>query len=756
MLIQEGPAQSRALREDSLSADLCVVGGGMAGTCCAITAARLGLKTVLIQDRPVLGGNASSEVRLWTLGATSHMSNNNRWSREGGVLNELLLENLWRNPEGNPILFDTVLLEAATAEPNLTLLLNTACFDVAKAGDDSDRITSVRAFCSQNSTMVRVTAPLFVDASGDGVLGFLSGAAFRIGGEPAEEFDEPFAPDDSYGHLLGHSIYFYSKDVGRPVEFHAPAYALDDLKGEVPRYKNFNTQSFGCKLWWIEYGGRRDTVHETEDIKWELWKIVYGVWDHIKNSGEFPDAQNLTLEWVGTIPGKRESRRFEGDHMLTQSDIIQQRTPDDAVAFGGWSIDLHPADGVYSERKGCNQWHARGVYGIPYRCMYSRNIPNLFLAGRIISASHVAFGSSRVMATCAHAAQAVAGAAAVCRQRGTSPRDLAQGEGLAALQRVLDKSGQALPWARRDPDDLGTAAQITASSTLELTQLPADGSTVSLEKPQAQLLPLPAGPGPIVVVTVDVAQATTLDAQLRFSERPDSFTPDVVPVELAIDLKPGDRQQVRLDFSEATLPRDCYGFVCLMRSEHIRVHSSSARVTGLVAVEQRRGQEPPDDIGVERFEMWTPPRRPAGQNLAIKLEVPLRPFAPGHVACGPDRPTDTANAWVAAPDDPDPTLTLSWDQPQTITRVDLTFDGDWDHALESVLMGHPERAVPFCVRELSIHDADGRTLASEDNNHQALVSLPLDEPTTSDTLTIKLGPTHGNAPASLFAVRVWG
>ena len=143
--------KGRALKTECFKVDLVVVGGGLAGVCCAITAAREGIKVVLIQDRPVLGGNASSEVRLWVLGATSHMGNNNRWAREGGVIDEILVENLYRNPEGNPLIFDTVLLEKVLCEPNITLLLNTAVFEVSKRGRDAVR--SVRAFCSQNSTL---------------------------------------------------------------------------------------------------------------------------------------------------------------------------------------------------------------------------------------------------------------------------------------------------------------------------------------------------------------------------------------------------------------------------------------------------------------------------------------------------------------------------------------------------------------------------------------------------------------------------
>jgi len=149
----------------------------------------------------VLGGNASSVVRLWILGATSHMGNNNRWAREGGVIDEILVENIHRNPEGNPLLVDALLLEKVVAEPNLTLLLNTAVFEVQKR--DADTIASLRAFCSQNSTMYELHAPLFCDASGDGIVGFMAGAAFRIGAESRAEFGEKFAPERGNGELLG-------------------------------------------------------------------------------------------------------------------------------------------------------------------------------------------------------------------------------------------------------------------------------------------------------------------------------------------------------------------------------------------------------------------------------------------------------------------------------------------------------------------------------------------------------------------------
>src|SRR5580692_11470846 len=481
----------RSLREDNLTADLVVVGGGLAGVCSAVTAARHGLRVALIQDRPVLGGNASSEVRLWVLGATSHMGNNNRWAREGGVIDELLVENMWRNPEGNSVIFDSILLEVVVREANIRLLLNTAIDDVEL--DSSGAITAANAYCSQNQTRYHLAAPLFCDASGDGILGFLAGAVFRIGAEARSEFNEALAPEEAAHDLLGHSLYFYSRETGRPVKYVPPSFALSDIT-EIPRFRELRITDSGCRLWWLEYGGLLDTIHETEEIKWELWRVAYGVWDYIKNSGEFPDAESLTLEWMGMIPGKRESRRFEGEYMLTQQDIVDQTVHADAVSFGGWAIDLHPADGIFSAKPGCTQWHSKGVYQIPYRTMYSRNVPNLFLAGRILSASHIAFGSTRVMATCAHNGQAVGMAAAICSESSVRPRELVAEERMRALQQRLLRTGQHIPGVTAaDAADKARGAMVTASSSLRLAELASNDERVALDHPRAMLLPLNKG-----------------------------------------------------------------------------------------------------------------------------------------------------------------------------------------------------------------------------------------------------------------------
>lgn len=778
-MIIEPPAAGRALQTLSHSCDLTVIGGGLSGVCCAITAARAGLKVVLVQDRPVLGGNASSEVRLWILGATSHMGNNNRWAREGGVIDEILVENMHRNPEGNPLILDTILLEWVINEPNITLLLNTAVHDLEKNADET--IRSVRAFCPQNSTCYEIASPLFCDASGDGIAGFLAGAAFRIGAEGRDEFGELFAPEKPSRELLGHTIYFHSKDTGRPVKFTAPSFALSDIT-KIPRWRDFKAGESGCRLWWIEWGGALDTVHDSETIKMELWKVAYGVWDHIKNSGQFPEAETLTLEWVGTIPGKRESRRFEGDCIVTQQDIVEQRIHADAVSFGGWAIDLHPVDGVFSAQPGCTQWHSKGVYQIPWRAMYSRNIPNLMLAGRIISATHVAFASTRVMATCAHGAQAVGAAAALCIKHGVSPRELLKPELMRELQSTLLRGGQFIPGVRLENDhDLARGAKITATSELALSVLPPCGETLPLSESWAMMLPVTKGMMPVVGVTLDVSAPTTLTAELRISGKPDNHTPDTILKSIEIPLTAGTARKVPLDFNTA-IEDTRFAFVCLLKNDDVSAHLSDQRLTGVLAlcqagnkaVAKSNTQSPPPGIGIDTFEFWTPKRRPAGKNLAITLDPPLHAFGAGNLTNGTSRPTRCTNAWVADFAQEQPVVRLAWDKPRKISVIEIDFDTDFDHPMESVLMGHPERDMPFCVRDIRItastasdedrvssrssaavlgHAAATRIVAEITANHQTRRVIRLDQPITTDFLEFHLLIPSITAPAALFAIR---
>lgn len=760
MINEKFSNETRINKIKQLSTDFVVAGGGLAGVCAAITAARAGSKVILIQDRPVLGGNASSEVRIWALGATSHMGNNNRWSREGGVIDEIMLENLKTNPDGNPLYFDAILLDKVITEANITLLLNTAAYQVNKSSDTV--ISSIEAFCSQNSTHYRISASLFCDATGDGLVGFNAGASFRIGAESKKEFGELLAADDESNQILGHTLFFYSKDVGHKVEYKAPSFAYTQEEiGAIPRSKNIQGHDSGVKFWWIEYGGVRDTIYETEEIKWELWKIVYGIWDYIKNSGEFENVDDLTLEWVGTVPGKRESRRFNGEYMLRQQDVVEQTQFDDAVSFGGWAIDIHPSEGIYSDKPACSQFHSKGVYQIPYRCFVSKDIDNLYFAGRNISATHMAYGSTRVMITCAHGGQAVGEAAAMCKDLQVQPKALLSTENMQALQQRLNRFGHGIPGvALNSALNKAASAKITASSELILAKYTNNGEYVSLAQSAAQLIPLQAGKAPQISLDINAKQATTLTCELRTSEKAENYTPDIIHKSIDLPVKAG-KQTVSFDFSDVNVI-DQYAFFCFLANDDIELATSDQLITGTMSVFKKTNkavsntgkQEAPANSGIEEFEFWTPERRPKGQNLALSFEPALSGFSKEQSVNGHLRPWLKSNAWLAALDDAQPQLKLEWSEETKVSEITLYFDCDYDHALETVLMVHPETQMPYCVQNYRIKTGDGVILADVKDNYQTVNKVQLKEIVSCDSLIIEFDHPSGNVPAAIFEIQV--
>ncbi len=757
MIIQDF-ADKRSLNTECVNSDIVVVGGGLSGVCAAIAAAREGAKVSLIQDRPVLGGNASSEVRVWVLGATSHMGNNNRWSREGGVIDEILLENLYRNKEGNPLFFDMVVMDKVLNEPNISLYLNTVVYDLEKS--DERNISMIKAFNPQNSTQYQFSAHTYVDASGDGIVGYMAGAAYRVGAEDSEEYGELFAPDKEYGEVLGHSIFFYTKECANPIEFHAPDFAIKDAEKYIPKLNNpnyFNIKQHGCKYWWLEYGGRLDTIGDTERIKYELWKVVYGVWDYIKNSGKFPETANQTLEWVGAISGKRESRRFYGYYDLIQQDVIEQRNHYDAVAFGGWSIDLHPADAVYSELNGCNQWHSKGVYQIPYRCYVNRDIDNMFLCGRNISATHVAHASSRVMCTSAHGGQAVGVAAALCAQNNNLPKDYIAEDRVTDIQKILIKNGQYIPDLKSAQiDNLVFDAKIETSSTFEWSRLPINDFK-RLSDSVAQLIPS-SGKLPTVEFNALSVDNTTLEVSLRTSLKRGNFTPDKIIKTVNIPLSIGESKYT-IDFDYSSEESE-YLFITFAKNESVKLAYSDITLSGTVAVYNTVNpavsnygkQTPPDNIGVETFEFWCPKRWPEHHNIALGFSPALKSFEGSNLYNCEYRPVSSSNCWVAALDNATPCVELIWDSEQVISSATLFFDADSNQALENNQMGHFYNVIPQCVKEYTIHDAEGNQISHVKNNHLALSKVRFNNPVTTKSLTIRFKQNNPTTPVSLHGI----
>jgi len=271
-----------------------------------------------------------------------------------------------------------------------------------------------------------------------------------------------------------------------------------------------------------------------------------------------------------------------------------------------------------------------------------------------------------------------------------------------------------------------------------------------------------AGTVPQVTFTVDVASETELQLELRTSNRPDNHTPDRILASQSMPLSPGSGQSITPDFN-VRLDADQYVFFCLMPNPLITVHCSEQRVTGILSVAKKTNpavsnygaQVAPDGLAVESFEFWTPQRRPLGHNFAVKIEPGLDLFTPANVVNGLQRPTSAPNAWVADPADSHPKLILEWDQPQKIARLELGFDTDLDHPMESVLMGHPERAMPFCVKHFRVLDAHKRVVAEVTENYQTHATLRFPEALMTDRITIECLESHGAVPAALFEVRAY-
>lgn len=443
------------LNRKQIKADFCVVGGGMSGLCAAIAAARHGLKTVLMHERAVLGGNASSEIRMWLCGARG--SNN----RETGIIEEIQLENYYRNPTKNYYIWDTVLYDFAVREPNLTLLLNCTCMDAqteqgAFADGRTVRIRRVTGYQMTTQTFIDVEAAQFADCSGDSILAPLTGAEYRVGREAASEFGEISSTEQEDRKTMGMSCLLQGRETTREVKFTPPAWRTyvtkEQMRGMGDPY------DYSENYWYLELGGEQDSIHDTEEIAGELIPLAVGVWDYLKNRSEY-DLKKWDLDFLGFLPGKRESRRLVGEYMVTQVDVSSCKMYPDTVAFGGWPLDDHYPGGFKHRGTPNTDYQTPAPYPLPYRALYSRNVENLFFAGRNISVTHMALSSVRVMLTCALFGQAIGTAAAIAVHRALTPHGVYR-EALTELQQQLMNDDCFLPGFTRRVSDICRNAEL--------------------------------------------------------------------------------------------------------------------------------------------------------------------------------------------------------------------------------------------------------------------------------------------------------
>ena len=401
--------------------DVVVVGGGISGTAAAVAAARLGCTVALIHDRPVLGGNNSPEVRVHTGGASSPIV-----SEINGAYGSNPQDPKWLKEPSGPTQTAERRQKVVDGEQNIKSFLG---WHAIRATRQGNRIASVDAKNIQTNEERRFAAPVFIDSTGDGSVGAWVGAEFRVGREAKAEFNEPTAPDQADGMTLGTSLLWGTRETDHETKFPDVPWATEVSKDLAAASGN----------WTWEYGHYKDTIKDAEEIRDYLLRAIYGSWCTAHNVKDTAKYARTELAWVPYVGGKRESRRLMGDYLLTENDVLECKQFPDGVATGSWSIDLHYPKGY--EFRTYAQMQRVKPYPIPYRCLYSKNVDNLMMAGRDVSVTHVALGTTRVMNTCGQMGVATGVAAAICKKHGTTPRGVYE-KHLQELIDTLEKFGQ--------------------------------------------------------------------------------------------------------------------------------------------------------------------------------------------------------------------------------------------------------------------------------------------------------------------------
>ncbi|GLX66416.1 FAD-dependent oxidoreductase [Paenibacillus glycanilyticus] len=748
------------MRQETVKSDVTVIGGGLSGISAAIAAARLGQKVALVHNRPVLGGNSSSEVRVWVCGATSHGVN--RYARETGIMGELFIQNQYRNPEGNPYLWDVTLLEAVRAEPNLTLFMNTDVREVEADGElDARVIRSVTGWMMGSERDITFESEVFLDCTGDGLVGFLAGAAYRIGREARHEFGEDWAPEVADDITLGSTLLFYTKDTGKPVRFVAPSFAKDITTTSIPLKRVIRSGDSGCHYWWIEWGGELDTVHENERIRDELWSVIYGIWDYIKNSGQF-EADNMTLEWVGSMPGKREYRRFLGDTILTQNDVISQRPFDDRIAFGGWSIDLHPPQGMYATESGSKHLHADGIYHIPFGSVYSRNVSNLLFAGRNISASHVAFGTTRVMATCAVIGEAAGVGAALSVKKGVTPRELRAQHMTELQQTMLRMDASIIGLRNEDSADLARQGTLSASSTRRRIAIDRPSEAYALTSDVGLLFPADGGIEDLSLLAT-ASEATRLTVELWDTGRHENYVPANLLQALTIEVEAGEKQWLSIPVENALFDGEpCNVFAIVRANEAVSLYTSEVPATGVLSFE--RGVKPVVSSNLEDHQPDQPVIEWSMKRLVRRpfcFTVQTNAFGPEKVVDGYVRPYGGPHMWVSEPLERgrEEWVEVALAQPADVSQIQITFNDDVNEDL--INLHHHETpflVIPELVKSYDVQAwATGEwiTVASDEHNRSRKKIHALNQPVRTDRIRIVVKETNGCERAEVIEIRIY-
>lgn len=734
--------------------DVVVVGGGLAGVCAALAAARHGAKTALIEARPVLGGNSCSLIRVSPEGAVSSAP----WARETGIIEELLTEHqrITHLPMRTGLitsLWDLVLYSKVKEQENLDLYLNTVAFEAERTEDG--RIGFIKCLLVGGETLYKFYADYFIDCTGDATVGALAGADYRIGRESKWEFDESLAPDEPDMGIMGASLMFRAVDVSKAVEFKPPKWA-EPYPSEKSLFKRHHgpTKLPDGRMeyagyWWIEVGYPYDPIYQIEKIRDELLRHLLGVWDHIKNYGDH-GAETMALEWIGMIPGKRESRRLMGDYVLTENDIREKKLFSDRVAYGGWFIDLHTPGGILARDKPpeplCGNPDLADVlvvepYSIPFRCLYSRNVPNLLMAGRDISVTHVALGSTRVMMTCATLGQVVGTAAALCKRYGIMPRELYLARMKELQQTLLKDDLFIIGIVNEDLGDLARNARASASSQAPL-ELPPLRDEEKLDVFRAQIIPISSKRINSISLWLKSSLPVETTVQLEVAQVPsiwDINSPREPKLTSEAVIPPKYEGWIEFEFGAEVEPRKMYRIV----------------VKPVRGIFWKKSRPLPGVCAGFRKPHW---KRFIYEKsvYAMKLSPKSYPYGPENVINGVARPYGWTNIWISDPHSAFPQwIELDFGRAMKFNAVHLKFDTNLNTPFHSL---PPFYVFPECVRDYEIQvageDDDFETILKVRGNYLRFRVHRFSE-VSARKLRVVVYATNGDPSARIYEIRVY-
>jgi hypothetical protein len=642
--------------------DTVVVGGGLAGTFAAVASARMGCRTALVQDRPVLGGNGSTEVLVRPEGDTTREPLD---PGEGGVIEEV---------RGSLEGYSDRMADVCKKEKNLDLIFNTHATGVELKTRGT--IAAVKAIDVTTKQRLLIPGTTFIDCTGDGAIGVWAGAEWRHGREPRSMYNETRAPLEADGRTMGGTLRYTTELAAGPVAFQAPAWAHKFTRCEDFNIDRHPQLTFGGWQWVIEYGGMRNTYTDAEEIRDELLRIIWGMWDHAKNHCPrlAKEAANYKLAWVSYVVGKRESRRLIGDYVMTEHDIAQTVLFPDRVSYAGWGIDIHPPGGFWDKEPPATFSH-RVKFSVPFRSLYTKDVGNLMMAGRCISVTHAALGATRVMITCGLQGQAVGTAAGFCKMHQTTPRGVYQSY-IADLQQQLLKDGcYLIDLPNQDPRDLARQARATASS---------QSAPIKITMPRSGLHPL--GNDRAVMFKADRARLASIWLQLQS----DNSKPTALTLRLCHATRSGDfdstedlasakasvparsKAWIRFDLNADLKPGDFY-FVWLPKTAGVSWYLfDPAPADTSRAYRAAKGWTSTGESYTFRFDA---PAQNAIEEVAGPKPPPADMFAAAHVVDGFARAVrGVPHAWRPDPRQPLPQwVELDFGKPARFNTVHVTF-----------------------------------------------------------------------------------